>query len=439
MSLIDRIQYAIVNSVEYAEYQLPLIGVFGAICFPLFYVLWTYVFPQPYENLGLRLVAGLLCLTLIFHKQWPLPIKRFIPLIWYFIIAFALPFFFSFMTFMNQWNNVWVMSTLIASFLLILLVDWISMSILFLLGFLSAWLVSSFFLPMGGQLRIEDVLIISFALIAGYLFNYKIKILRREKFMAMSLISGSIAHELRTPLLGIKSGAVGIKRYMPVLFEAYELALEHGLNVKKIRRVHYESLTKTLGRIESETNNANTIIDILLMNVGRQAIAPSTFERCSMVKAVEEAIRRYPFTSQEERDKVVWRETCDFDFYGTRVLMVHVLFNLIKNALHFIAKARKGDIHIWLEQSDKLNQLYLKDTGKGISAEFLPRVFERFFSTTISGTGIGLSFCRLVIESFGGTIQCTSEEGEYTQFIISFPKGTIPVGVTLQDDEKAVN
>ena len=50
----------------------------------------------------------------------------------------------------------------------------------------------------------------------------------------------------------------------------------------------------------------------------------------------------------------------------------------------------------------------------------LSRLFEHFYTTTFMGTGIGLSFCKLVMNRFGGDIRCEAQEGVYTKFILSF-------------------
>jgi len=102
--------------------------------------------------------------------------------------------------------------------------------------------------------------------------------------------------------------------------------------------------------------------------------------------------------------------------------MRHVLFNLLKNALYYIEAANKGEIYIRAEKTPDANILHFKDTGKGMASSMMPYVFERFYSKTQHGTGIGLAFCKSVIESFGGKISCESVEGEHTTFILEFPK-----------------
>jgi signal transduction histidine kinase len=107
---------------------------------------------------------------------------------------------------------------------------------------------------------------------------------------------------------------------------------------------------------------------------------------------------------------------------GDDILFTHVLFNLLKNALYYIRAASKGEISIWCEQNEKFNILHFKDTGLGMDKEVLEHIFERFFTRTRHGSGVGLAFCKLVMQSFGGDIICDSVKGEYTDFTLSFPK-----------------
>ncbi|WP_019218077.1 sensor histidine kinase [Legionella tunisiensis] len=56
-----------------------------------------------------------------------------------------------------------------------------------------------------------------------------------------------------------------------------------------------------------------------------------------------------------------------------------------------------------------------------MSPQQLTRLFNHFYTTTFMGTGIGLSFCKLVMNRFGGDIRCEAQEGKYTQFALTFP------------------
>ena len=76
---------------------------------------------------------------------------------------------------------------------------------------------------------------------------------------------------------------------------------------------------------------------------------------------------------------------------------------------------------MWTSQNEGYNQLFFKDTGQGIPRDVLPFIFDRFYSKTYHGTGIGLSFCRLVMHSYKGYIKCESVYGEFTLFELGFP------------------
>ena len=102
-----------------------------------------------------------------------------------------------------------------------------------------------------------------------------------------------------------------------------------------------------------------------------------------------------------------------------------MLFNLLKNAIYYVKAANKGNmkgvIQIWLESDGKYNVLHFKDVGKGMPEATLHHVFDPFFTKTDHGAGIGLTFCKSVMESYGGKIGCASKEGEFTEFVLSFP------------------
>jgi signal transduction histidine kinase len=142
---------------------------------------------------------------------------------------------------------------------------------------------------------------------------------------------------------------------------------------------------------------------------------------CSVNNCIEQALQRYPF-SEGERQLVHYDAAKNFVFHGNEMLLIHVLFNLIKNALYHIRAANKGLIRIWMTEISNHHQLHFLDTGAGISPQLMPYIFEHFFSKTYHGSGIGLTFCKAVMESFSGAIECYSIEKEYVEFVLKFPK-----------------
>lgn len=106
--------------------------------------------------------------------------------------------------------------------------------------------------------------------------------------------------------------------------------------------------------------------------------------------------------------------------------MSQVFSNLLSNAIKYSEKGSKIHIHIF--DSLKKVEIRVKDTGKGISGEDLPHIFERFYRADKSrnretgGIGIGLTITKTIIEAHEGTIRAESKLGEGTEFIIVLPK-----------------
>lgn len=411
------------RSLAYASHQLIAVGLIALIGFILFYFVWTVWFPQPYENFIFRVIGSLLGLGLILTPFWPISVRRYLPWYWFATILYTLSFFFAFYFLMNQASVISAMSLLCSVFLLVLLVDLFSLSVLLILGWGLALIIYYFMSPTlyFGEEHMEMLIVMSFIIIAGSTVNYKTAMLQQQRLDGMAAAAGMIAHELRTPLLGIKSGAQALAKYSPDLFQGYEQARNHGLVDKPIRNQRLQQLSSVSQRIINETDYANTIIDMLLVKAGREnSLENCQLEICSMAECLALALSRYPFQNSETRSLIHCQG--DFQFMGSPLLMQHVLFNLLKNALYAIATAQKGRVDIWTEDAGKFHILHFRDTGKGMSPKQVSRLFDHFYTTTFMGTGIGLSFCKLVMDRFHGSIRCDTKLGEHTHFKLLFPK-----------------
>ena len=106
--------------------------------------------------------------------------------------------------------------------------------------------------------------------------------------------------------------------------------------------------------------------------------------------------------------------------------LTQVITNFLTNACKFTFN---GSITLGYEEVDNGLRFYVTDTGKGISEENIPHVFERFakFDSFIQGTGLGLSICDTIIQNLGGQIGVESTEGVGCTFWFILPKETIRV------------
>ncbi|WP_233201390.1 ATP-binding protein [Sporosarcina sp. P13] len=104
-----------------------------------------------------------------------------------------------------------------------------------------------------------------------------------------------------------------------------------------------------------------------------------------------------------------------------------VLVNLLKNAME--AMEPKGTLNVKIcELTENAVEVYISDTGKGMSEKMMEKIFLPFVSEKEGGTGLGLPFVKKTMHEYGGTISVTSEVGKGSVFKLSFPR--INVGVS---------
>src|SRR5690606_28869649 len=159
-----------------------------------------------------------------------------------------------------------------------------------------------------------------------------------EKQRIMYQLAGNIAHELRTPLLSISSAARGAGRYLPQLVSAYRgLERDDTTAAPAIRDSHLAIMESALEDIATETGHALTMIDILLTNIGPEYSDDGrSWQLPSIRSCIAEALQRYPLRD-EQRRLVDLAGNEDFPFRGSRPLLVHVFFKLLKNAVYALS------------------------------------------------------------------------------------------------------
>lgn len=261
-------------------------------------------------------------------------------------------------------------------------------------------------------------IVISLGIIALAMVKY-------ELMTNSMVLAASVAHEMRTPLLNIRLQASGIAQYLPTLFKGYDLAVKHQLMSPEISRHHLGILKEITENIESEVTRTNFSIDLLLASATADSVEADKFSYYSIKTCVDEVLRRYPF-EEGGQNKVTVNLKNDFMFFGSDVLSMNVLFNLLNNSFRALTAAGKGDISITIGLEQGNNCLEFTDTGIGIKKDVLPHVFDNFYTTKCTGGGIGLTFCKKAMRIIGGSIECHSRENEYTTFILKFPNSAQP-------------
>jgi len=421
----ERFESTIFARARYSEPKMLAMGALGVFGFPIYGWIWRILVPQPYESMTLRFVGSAIFLPLMLVRKWPRHLRPWLPLYWYLAMTFAMPFFFTYMTLQNGGSNVWLLSHVCSVFLLVMLFDLSGFLVTSLIGYAAAFTLYmlSPFLPITTAALGPYLPVWGFAIVSGSVFSISHAMSNQSRVDAIIAASNNIAHELRTPLAAVSIATGAVQRYLPSLVESHRAASAARLAVEDLREAHLQRLERALDTVGREVVHANTVIDMLL--VAARPIGEMALERLSAGDCAEEAMRRFPFASRQERDRVGLHVKTDFELRGSRLLLVHVMFNLIKNALFHTSRAGHGVIELRVEADAAGHRVICHDTGPGIPPDVLPHIYERFYSSATdysTGLGVGLAFVRNALAHMGATIHCHSEFGQYTEFVIAFPK-----------------
>ena len=371
---------------------------------PLYYVMWSYLLPQAYENLALRLLGVLFCLPALLARgalkgPWLAPYL-------FGTATFVLPFQFGFLYLMNHGSAVWSESLMVAVIVLFHFeLSWAVGS--YAIGMLSAVLAFSFVGDAAFLLSptvLEQVPIHAFTIFVVSIVRISRRLLVQEKLAGVAQGLAAVAHELRTPLASVDANARGMHRQL-------------------VRGQHNAKASgDAIARIQFEVRHMNHMIDLFLLSASAVNTRLAPTEILSMRDAIESVLARYPFASQAQRDKVRVDVRHDFRFAGQQQLCVVVLLNLLRNALKAVQRAGKGHIRIRVDGDRARPRLLFIDSGCGIGPAQLPHIFKRFYSYPPgASSGIGLALCKDIIEAWLATIRCVSHESSGTIFILEFP------------------
>ena len=322
------------------------------------------------------------------------------------------------MTLMNGANIGW-QTSFIASFIyLALIMDAAAfiLSSIFgtTIGVCAYFMVTGQDLPQG---FIDGWPVYLFVLSAGTIFNYAEALARADdRIQSARAVGGTIAHEMRTPLLGVRLDAESVRERMAQLLADTPL--------DEVGRAEADALLLAMRRIEGHGLFADSVLNMMLTNLSGPRRQVEDMRAVSMAVTVTDAMNRFPFRGDERR-RVILALDEDFMISASPVLLTQVIHNLLRNALRATAEAGRGEVVIRLEKGRDDHHLVVRDTGIGIPHHRLAQLF-RPFATMWGGTagvGLGLAFCKKAIEDIGGTITVTSLHGSFTQFRISFPTG----------------
>jgi PAS domain S-box-containing protein len=198
----------------------------------------------------------------------------------------------------------------------------------------------------------------------------------------------TVSHELRTPLTSIR-GSLGLLS-TGLLGEVNEKAA----NLLRIAVNNSDRLVRLI----------NDILDLERMESGR---APLSFRTCSLSELAQQAIEAVTPVADSASVKLVLRASA-VEFVADPDRLQQVMTNLLSNAIKF--SPPDSTVTVAIEQSDEGVSLSVGDEGRGIPADKLETIFDRFQQVDASdsrqkgGTGLGLAICRTIVDQHGGRI-----------------------------------
>jgi two-component system heavy metal sensor histidine kinase CusS len=222
-----------------------------------------------------------------------------------------------------------------------------------------------------------------------------------DSFTRLSQFSADLAHELRTPIANMLGEA--------------QVALTRDRTAADYR----ETVESTVAECERLSRIVNNLLFVARVDAAREPIARKQFNARAEVEKIAEFYR----TVADDHHVMI---TCSGNgqIYADPDLFERAVGNLLDNALRFTPE--NGSIEITLRQGDGNFEVAISDTGCGIAAQHLPRVFDRFYraesSRSSDGAGLGLALVKSIVDLHGGSATIESELGRGTIVTLVFPK-----------------
>ncbi|MES2772230.1 MAG: response regulator [Pseudomonadota bacterium] len=397
----------------------------GLFAFPLCYLVYTTLIPQAYESLGLRLSAAVLCALLVAQASWPSKLKPYCLAYSYWLTLYCLPCLHVFMLLKNQGSPVSVAHSFLAIFLLFFLSDWRNSLALLLLGSAlgTALYLTTTESPSFPIACAEQLPIFLLAILAASVFRRsEERIVYEQELSAKAALVGSLVHEMRVPLGQLKSTLDNIEDALPApsehTHERHHAHDGHDGHEIKLNILTLNTLFQNLARGQSAIKRGLQAISMIFDEVNDKGIDQANFSYCMAGKITQKAVDEFAHENEAEAHRIRVCIEHDFTFKGSESLSLFVLFNLIKNALHFCQRDTQASLTINVNQPT----ITLRDSGPGIAKDSLTALFNAPKSTDkLDGTGLNLACCQRIMASFGGNISGHSVLGEYTEFTLHFP------------------
>ncbi|WP_428852701.1 hybrid sensor histidine kinase/response regulator [Imbroritus primus] len=236
---------------------------------------------------------------------------------------------------------------------------------------------------------------------------------KRQRLMAMDEGLSFLAHEMNTPLLSAVASARGIKTRM-----------EGG----RLRAPDCAAVLHAADRVEHSARYCISLLTAFIDSVRAAGMASASRASLPASTVVTSLLDTYPMTPAQ-RAGVSSVVVQDFDISGSPVCASLVLSSLLGNALRALEGRADMRIMFRIEVFD-VPRIVIEDNGPGMTPDVLDQLFDTPV-TTASGQGhkgMGMIFCKRIMQSFFGGIEIAARPGAGTQVVLCFPPNDISYG-----------
>lgn len=220
-------------------------------------------------------------------------------------------------------------------------------------------------------------------------------------FAQQKQFAADAAHELRTPVT--------------VMLTQTQTALQRDRSAGEYR----ETLEACQRAAQRMRKLIGTLLELARLDAGQEPMKRAQFDLARLAEDCVEAIR--PLA--EERGIRIQCELPPTEVVGDAERLAQAITNLLSNAIQY--NRERGEIRVAVRAQKGAAALSVTDTGVGIAAADLPRVFERFYrvekSRSSGQNGLGLAISKAIAEAHGGAIEVSSQENTGTTFTLHLP------------------
>jgi signal transduction histidine kinase len=232
-----------------------------------------------------------------------------------------------------------------------------------------------------------------------------------------------ISHDMRAPLVNIKGFSQELRRSVDEIEPRFQKFLPQLADEdrKKIAPILKKDIPEALTFIATSATRMDSLISAILKlsRAGRRKLNPERLQMEAFVRGILGT-----FAHQIESHKIAVTLGPLPDLTADRTAMEQIFANLLDNAIKYLDPVRPGTISIAAEFNESESVFHVRDNGRGIAEEDIPRAFEvfrRVGKQDVPGEGMGLAYVKTLVRLLGGRIWCESEHARGSVFSFTIP------------------